>query len=58
MVMKKALALVMSIAFVLCFSLVSCQKQEAPPETGGQEEKAAPEAGGDVEKKAPDTPGY
>lgn len=56
--MKKALALVMSIAFVLCFSLVSCQKQEAPPETGGQEEKAAPEAGGDVEKKAPDTPGY
>ncbi len=49
--MKKTLLLLMSIALVLSFSLVSCKKQETP------QKKEAPAAGYD-EKKAPETPGY
>lgn len=54
--MKKALLLLMSIALVLSFSLVSCKKQETPQKKeapAGYGEEIAPEAGGYGEKIAP-----
>lgn len=60
--MKKILALFTIIVVVLSFSLIACQKQEAPKEEAPvvQPAPTAPPAGGygETEQKAPETPGY